>query len=123
MVREVRKLARVDPGRWAARVREISEAAEQLRDSLESADRLATLAAVRRGGEAMEALGRDARVPIVTPELARACALASAAGAAGKPSGAGGGDCAVILAFGDVDRDRAEAALRPQFPVFHVAPE
>jgi len=83
----------------ARRVREISEAAEQLRDSLESADRLATLAAVRRGGAAMEALGYEARVPIVTPELARACALASAAGAAGKPSGAGGGDCAVILAL------------------------
>src|SRR3984893_5749264 len=122
MVREVRKLARSDPGRWAARVREISEAAEQLRDSLEAAGRLATLAAVRRGGAAMEALGQDARVPIVTPELARACALASAAGAAGKPSGAGGGDCAVILAFGDEDRDRAEAALRPHLPVFHVAP-
>jgi phosphomevalonate kinase len=122
MVREVRKLARADPDRWAARVHEISEAAEQLRDSLESADRLATLAAVRRGGAAMEALGQDARVPIVTPELARACALASAAGAAGKPSGAGGGDCAVILAFGDEDRDRAEAALRPHLPVFHIAP-
>jgi len=122
MVREVRKLARAEPGRWAARVREISEAAEQLRDSLESADRLAALAAVRRGGAAMEALGYEARVPIVTPELARACALASAAGAAGKPSGAGGGDCAVILAFGDEDRDRAEAALRPHFPVFRVAP-
>ncbi len=122
MVREVRKLARADPGRWEARVREISEAAEQLRNSLESPDRVATLAAVRRGGAAMEALGQDARVPIVTPGLARACALASAAGAAGKPSGAGGGDCAVILAFGDEDRDRAEAALRPHFPVFHVAP-
>ena len=33
------------------------------------ADRLATLAAVRRGGAAMEALGQDACVPIVTPEL------------------------------------------------------
>jgi len=29
----------------------------------------------------------------------------------------------VILAFGDEDRDRAEAALRPHFPVFRVAPD
>jgi phosphomevalonate kinase len=70
----------------------------------------------------MVALGQEAGVPIVTPELARACALASGAGAAGKPSGAGGGDCAVILAFGDAARDRAEAALVPYFPVFHVTP-
>ena len=69
----------------------------------------------------MAALGDEAGIAIVTPELARACALASGAGAAGKPSGAGGGDCAVILAFGDEARDRAEAALRPHFPVFPVA--
>jgi mevalonate kinase len=70
----------------------------------------------------MAALGEDARLRIVTPELARACALAASAGAAGKPSGAGGGDCAVVLAFGDDGRDRAEAALRPHFPVLRVSP-
>jgi phosphomevalonate kinase len=50
-------------------------------------------------------------VPIVTPELERACALASSAGAAGKPSGAGGGDCAIVLAFGDPAADSAAERL------------
>ena len=121
LVREVRGFAAAQPARWAARANEISKSAEVLRDALESGDGGAALAAVRRGGAAMSALGDEAGVRIVTPELARACALASGAGAAGKPSGAGGGDCAVILAFDERARDRAEAALRPHFPVFRVS--
>jgi phosphomevalonate kinase len=122
LVRDVRAFARGDPARWQARAGEISAAAGGLTDALESGDAHSALDAVRRGAAAMAALGEDARVPILTPELARACALASAAGAAGKPSGAGGGDCAVVVAFGDEARDRAEAALRPHFSVFRVAP-
>ena len=122
LVREVRAFARGAAARWQGRAGEISAAAEKLRDALEACDAPSALDAVRKGAVAMAALGEDAGVPIVTPELARACALASAAGAAGKPSGAGGGDCAVVLAFGDEARDRAEAALRPHFPVFRVAP-
>jgi phosphomevalonate kinase len=122
LVREVRAFARGNATRWQARAGEISSAAEKLRDALESADAQSALDAVCRAAAAMAALGEDAGAPIVTPELARACALASAAGAAAKPSGAGGGDCAVVIAFGDEARDRAEAALRPHFRVFRVAP-
>jgi len=122
LVRAVRELARTRPQVWSARASEISAACEALRAALETSAAPSALAAVRAGAAAMDALGEAAGVPILTPALARACALASAAGAAGKPSGAGGGDCAVILAFGDEARDRAEAALRPHFPVFRVTP-
>jgi len=122
LVRDARRFAQGDPRRWAKRAGEISAAAEQLRDALESGDAEAALAAVRNGAAAMAALGEDAQAPIVTPDLARACALASAAGGAGKPSGAGGGDCAVILAFGDQARDRVEAGMRAHFPVLRIAP-
>ena len=70
----------------------------------------------------MAALGEEVKAPIVTEDLARACALAAAAGAAAKPSGAGGGDCALVVAFGEEAMQRAEAALRPHFPVFRVTP-
>ena len=122
LVRDARRFAEGDPRRWAKRAGEISAAAEQLRDALESGDAGSALAAVRSGAAAMAALGEDAQAPIVTPELARACALASAAGGAGKPSGAGGGDCAVIVAFGDQARDRVESAMRAHFPVLRIAP-
>ncbi|HTO95488.1 MAG TPA: hypothetical protein VMK66_00475 [Myxococcales bacterium] len=122
LVRAVRSFARAGPGGWARRADAITAAAEKLRDALAANDSASALSAVREGAAAMAALGEAAGAGIVTPALARACALASQAGAAGKPSGAGGGDCAVVLAFGDEARDRAEAALRPHFPVFRVAP-
>jgi phosphomevalonate kinase len=122
LVGSVRAFAGGDRAAWTRRARAISAAAEALRDALVSNDPEAARDAVRRGASAMAALGEAAGAPIVTAELARACAISSAAGAAAKPSGAGGGDCAVILAFGDEARDRAEAALRPHYPVFRIAP-
>ena len=122
LVREVKAFAAGDPRRWAARAADIRAAEEGLRDALEAGDEPSSLEAVRKGALAMAALGEEARVPIVTPELERACALASSAGAAGKPSGAGGGDCAVVIAFGDGGLERAEQALRPHFPVLRISP-
>ncbi len=61
----------------------------------------------------MASLGEAAGAPIVTPQLEKICALASAGGAAGKPSGAGGGDCAIIFAFG-------EAVVRKTLALLHA---
>ncbi len=122
LVREVRAFAEGDPRRWAVRAADISAASTALRDALESGDGEAALGAVRRGAAAMAALGEQVGAPIVTEELARACALAASAGAAAKPSGAGGGDCAVVVAFGDEALQMAENALRPHFSVLRVSP-
>lgn len=91
-------------------------ACTKLIKALEAADREGALQAVREGARWMSGLG------VFTPELRRACELADFAGAAGKPSGAGGGDCAVVVAFGEAAMQRAEAALLPHFPVFRVSP-
>jgi phosphomevalonate kinase len=48
-------------------------------------------------GQAMEALGKDAGLAIVTPNLRQAAVLARSLGGSAKPSGAGGGDAG--LAF------------------------
>lgn len=121
LIGAVRAFAAGQRALWRVRAVDISAACEALRDALERNDQLAALDAVRRGAAAMGVLGDQANVNIATPELLHACALASYAGAAGKPSGAGGGDCAVVLAFGDEARDRAESVLQPYFPVFRVS--
>lgn len=57
------------------------------------------LSVVARYGRAMAGLGRDAGAPIVTDELEAIMRLADESRvAAAKPSGAGGGDVAIILA-------------------------
>ncbi len=122
LVRSTQAFRAGEPRRWSALADEISRCSESLRAALEAGERDRALEAVRAGAAAMAKLGEQSGAGIITAELALCCALAAAAGAAGKPSGAGGGDCAVILAFGDEVRDRAEAALRARFPVFRVGP-
>jgi phosphomevalonate kinase len=108
LVGEVRAFAQARPARWREHTERISRRAEQLAALLEDtardgglAPRESTLEVLRRAAAAMAALGDEAGVPIATPALQQICALASSAGGAAKPSGAGGGDCAVALAFGD----------------------
>lgn len=122
LIRRVRAFREGDPRRWQAIAGEMEACAESLRTALEAGARDSALEAVRDAAAAMARLGEAAGAGIITAELALACALSASAGAAGKPSGAGGGDCAVVLAFGDEARDRAEAALRPHFRVLRVAP-
>ena len=122
LVRRVRAYRESDARGWRALAAEIEGCSESLRSALEADARDQALDAVRAAAAAMAKLGEEAKAGIITAELTLACALAAAAGAAGKPSGAGGGDCAVVLAFGDDARDRAEAALRLHFRVLRVAP-
>src|SRR3989442_12429586 len=98
--------ARARPGRWGHHAGSVSAQETALREAIERGDRGGALDAVRRAAAALGALGDEAQAPIVTQELARACAVASSAGAAGKPSGAGGGDSAIVLAWEDA-ADRA----------------
>lgn len=48
-------------------------------------------------GQALEALGQDAGLAIVTPTLRQAATLARSLGGSAKPSGAGGGDVGVAF--------------------------
>lgn len=62
------------------------------------------VAATRAGWRALCAMASAADLPYRTPTLDRIVELAETYGGAGKPSGAGGGDCAVALFSRDDDR-------------------
>src|SRR5262249_49925284 len=115
------------PERHGALVRALADLAATLREAIEDGDAAMPLPVVRDLHAALEALGRAAEIPIVTPELAAAAALAgqlggpakpagaraSELGGAAKPSGAGGGDVGVAFFAGareaDAFRRRAPA--------------
>jgi phosphomevalonate kinase len=130
LVGAVRRFARAEPARWGRLADGISGAALLLAEALDAAardeqaaPRDAAREAIRRAAAAMTDLGAAASCPIVTPALSRICALAEAAGCAAKPSGAGGGDCAVVLCFGEAEVARAEALLAEAgFPFARVRP-
>ena len=104
-VRAVERLAARDPRTHARRLQEIRDAALAFLRAHEGADGAALVTAVAAAHAALEALGHDADLPIVTPPLAAAAALAREIGGAAKPSGAGGGDVGVAF-FADPDAAR-----------------
>jgi len=55
------------------------------------------VAAIDRAGALLERLAPLASIRILTPELRTGVAIARRCGAVAKPSGAGGGDCAIAL--------------------------
>jgi phosphomevalonate kinase len=72
-------------------------------DALDAGDDDTTLQAVRRARRILQGLGAQSGVSIETPALAALCDVAESIGAAAKASGAGGGDCGIVLAPAGAD--------------------
>lgn len=71
------------------------------------------VAAVRGSRRLLVAMSESAGLDYRTPELDRLADLAEACGGAGKPSGAGGGDCLIAVFPDDDARDAFVAAAGP----------
>ena len=81
----------------------------EIEQALVSGDYNSLRSAIGRAREALLGLESDLELSMETPELHAAIEAAEKAGACGKISGSGGGDCAIILALGD---DGAQATTR-----------
>jgi phosphomevalonate kinase len=77
---------------------DLSASARDAVAAVESGDRGGLLDAVARSGELLARFGDETGLPIMTAALRRLVDTARGAGAAAKPSGAGGGDCGIALA-------------------------
>ena len=97
MLREVNRLKAQDRRRYDSCMQRMEDHSTAFIAAMDQGDTPALLRAADQYGRAMEALGDQAGVPIVTKELARIAELARNHSGAAKPSGAGGGD--VALAF------------------------
>lgn len=63
---------------------------------------------IKQNRQALATVGKEANVAIETPMLGTLCDLAEQLGGAGKPSGAGGGDCGIAFM---PSKEKAEALL------------
>ncbi len=98
-VARVKELASSAPSEHRALIARVREASEAFVRALRDDDATALVAVVRAHGDAMDALGARAGIPIVTDVMRSLSARAAALGCAIKPSGAGGGD--IVLAVSD----------------------
>src|SRR5699024_4064419 len=71
------------------------EAVQILLAGMEKEDLSYIFKGVRANRSALDEIGRLANTPIETPLLTSLCDLAEEYNGAGKPSGAGGGDCGI----------------------------
>lgn len=97
LVDRVRALRESDARAHAAAIGAIREAAIALDRAIEADDASAILDATRAHHDAMRVLGEKADAPIVTSALGKLADIARARGGASKPSGAGGGDVAIVF--------------------------
>jgi phosphomevalonate kinase len=111
LVDRVRALAARDASAHAAAIGRIHEAAGALDRAIELDSASAMLDATRAHHDAMRMLGEAADAPIVTPALAALADVARSFGGAAKPSGAGGGDVALVLVPNGTDTAALGAEL------------
>jgi phosphomevalonate kinase len=116
LLRAVRDFSTRARDNHAALVRALDGAARGMACATAAEDASGVISAARAAHEAMEALGRAADAPIVTPALASAARLAAELGGAAKPSGAGGGDVGVGF-FPDGDAARAFGVRAGEFGI------
>ncbi len=111
LVLRVKALAARDPAAHRRAIDAIVDAASALERGIATDDADAIFSATHAHHHAMRALGEVADAPIVTPALAALDRIARSAGGAAKPSGAGGGDVALLF----LPRAADAASLIPAF--------
>lgn len=111
LVDRVRALAARDARAHAAAIDALADAAASLDGAIDADDAASIFAATEAHHDAMRTLGEKADAPIVTPSLARLADIARSFGGASKPSGAGGGDVALLFAPPAIDTAALGAAL------------
>ncbi len=101
LVGRVKALAARDATTYQSRMAALAALAERFADDVARHDVVAAIATAAAWQPTLASLGHAADAPIVTPVFERLAAIAARHHAASKPSGAGGGDLAVLLSHAD----------------------
>lgn len=104
----VRNLERSDRPGYRRRMDDLVDLAGTLAEAYSLGEVKQIVELTGEYGLAMKWLGQEAGAPIVTQEHERVMTIAAAMGGAAKPSGAGGGDCAVAVFAQQRDADLFE---------------
>jgi len=97
LVHEVLKLKDTNRGQYRNFLESSEEAVENFLNGMKKADVPRLIEGVKQNRLALRTVGEQANVEIETPLLSKLCDFAEKYGGAGKPSGAGGGDCGIAF--------------------------
>lgn len=97
LVDQVLQLKVVHPNQFAAFLQESEIAVRNIMNGIKNASIAQLFKGIRQNRQALATVGKHANVAIETPQLTTLCDLTEQFGGAGKPSGAGGGDCGMAF--------------------------
>lgn len=97
LIQKIRRLKDTNSSLYDKFLFDSSMAVESFLDGVTNVESSQVIKGVRLNRQALAEVGRNAGVDIETPELTLLCDLAEQHGGAGKPSGAGGGDCGIAF--------------------------
>lgn len=108
LVDEILKLKADDRAKYDQFLADSTKAVGDFLRGMEKDNHSLLLDGIKQNRRALAMVGEHANVAIETPLLTKLCDLAEAFGGAGKPSGAGGGDCGIAFM---PSREKAQALL------------
>ncbi|WP_234028470.1 phosphomevalonate kinase [Lentibacillus sp. Marseille-P4043] len=97
LIPKIRKLNDESPSLYEQFLQESEQAVTTFLAGFEKGDLDLLLKGVKQNRHALATVGENAGVDVETPLLKTLCDLAEQHGGAGKPSGAGGGDCGIAF--------------------------
>ncbi|GAB4075200.1 phosphomevalonate kinase [Barrientosiimonas marina] len=110
LVDKILRLQESDPDLYQQFLTDSADAVGRFTRGIREADPALIMDGARQNRQALAAVGRQAGAPVETPLLTTLCDLAEAHGGAGKPSGAGGGDCGIAFMPSKAQADALMAA-------------
>ncbi|WP_373894736.1 phosphomevalonate kinase [Virgibacillus natechei] len=109
LVDEILQLKTDAPAKFQQFLTSSQEAVEDFLKGMTESDISLLLKGVKKNRQALATVGEHADVDIETPLLRTLCDLAEDYGGAGKPSGAGGGDCGIAFM---PSKEKADALMQ-----------
>jgi phosphomevalonate kinase len=109
LVHKVLKLKDANPEQFGLFLDASEEAVRHFQQGMRKGGFPLLMKGVKQNRHALRTVGEHANVEIETPRLSKLCDLAEQLGGAGKPSGAGGGDCGIAFM---PTKESAEALLQ-----------
>lgn len=97
LVDKILHLKKDNPDQFQQFLTDSEQAVDNFLKGMTESDTSLLLKGVKQNRRALAKVGENAKVAIETPLLSKLCDLAEQYGGAGKPSGAGGGDCGIAF--------------------------
>ncbi len=112
MVKQMNSLKENDPAEYGRLYGQIADLVRELIPAWKSRDNETIISLLRKNEDYLRELGQKSGVNIETENLRKLSELANSRGAAGKLSGAGGGDCGIAVCFGSDVADNVKSCWK-----------